>query len=117
VPPRRRSGATADPRQASQRQGQGLRHLGQQAVRRRPRPLGRAGLTDPRVTHLWDGPDVSGGWLAGNVDGYVGSDWDTYLLFGPDATWTAKPGPLLASGSPVDAELDRLEHAIGPLLS
>jgi hypothetical protein len=76
-----------------------------------------AGLTDPRVTHLWDGPDVSGGWLAGNVDGYVGSDWDTYLLFGPDATWTAKPGPLLASGGPVDAELDRLEQAIGPLLS
>ena len=76
-----------------------------------------AGLTDQRVTHLWDGPDVSGGWLAGNVDGYEGSDWDTYLLFGPDATWDAKPDPLLSSGGPVDAELDRLEQAIGPLLS
>jgi hypothetical protein len=76
-----------------------------------------AGLTDHRVTHLWDGPDVSGGWLAANVEGFAGSDWDTYLLFGPDATWTARPGPLLASGAPVDAELDRLQLAIGPLLS
>jgi len=76
-----------------------------------------AGLTDHRVTHLWDGPDASGDWLAGNVDGYTGSDWDTYLLFGPDATWDAKPGPLLSSGGPVDAELDGLELAIGPLLT
>jgi hypothetical protein len=29
-----------------------------------------AGLTDPRVTHLWDEKDVSGAWLAANVDGY-----------------------------------------------
>ena len=48
-----------------------------------------AGLTDPRVVHLWDADDVSGGWLAGNVAGYQGSDWDTYLLFGPDATGPA----------------------------
>jgi hypothetical protein len=75
-----------------------------------------AGLTDERVTHLWDGDDVSGGWLANNVDAYGSGDWDTYLLFGPDATWDDQPGPLLGSGSPVDAELDRLESAIGPLL-
>jgi hypothetical protein len=55
-----------------------------------------AGLTDPRVVHLWDADDVSGGWLAGNVAGYQGSDWDTYLLFGPEATWTGQPAPLLA---------------------
>ena len=29
-----------------------------------------AGLTDPRVVHLWDAKDVSGAWLAGNVQGY-----------------------------------------------
>jgi hypothetical protein len=75
-----------------------------------------AGLTDHRVTHLWDGPDESGGWLAGNVSGYDGSDWDTYLLFGPDATWDAQPGPLLAGGGPVDAEIDTLKQAIEPLL-
>ena len=39
-----------------------------------------AGLTDPRVVHLWDAEDVSGGWLAANVAGYQGGDWDTYLL-------------------------------------
>ena len=76
-----------------------------------------AGLTDRRVTHLWDGNDVAGDWLAGSVPGYQGGDWDTYLLFGPDASWTGRPGPLASSGGPVDAELDRLEHAIGPLLS
>jgi hypothetical protein len=75
-----------------------------------------AGLTDPRVVHLWDADDVSGGWLAGNVAGYQGSDWDTYLLFGPDATWDAHPGPLLAGGGPVDAEIDTLRQAFEPLL-
>ena len=75
-----------------------------------------AGLTDHRVTHLWDGPDESGGWLAGNVSGYDGSDWDTYLLFGPDATWVAQPRPLLAGGGPVDAEIDALKQTIEPLL-
>ena len=75
-----------------------------------------AGLTDHRVTHLWDGPDESGGWLAGNVSGYDGSDWDTYLLFGPDATWVAQPRPLLAGGGPVDAEIDTLKRTIEPLL-
>ena len=75
-----------------------------------------AGLTDHRETHLWDGPDESGGWLAGNVRAYDGSDWDTYLLFGPDATWVAQPRPLLAGGGPVDAEIDTLKQTIEPLL-
>jgi hypothetical protein len=69
------------------------------------------------VTHLWDGQDSSGGWLAGNDEGYQGGDWDTYLLFGPDAIWDARPGPLLGSGSPVDVEIDNLNQAIGPLLA
>jgi hypothetical protein len=64
-----------------------------------------AGLTDRRVVHLWDPEDASGGWLAGNVPEYDGPDWDTYLLFGPDATWADRPGPLRDHGSPVvDAE-------------
>jgi len=79
-----------------------------------------AGLTDPRATHLWDGKDVAGDWLANNVAGYQGGDWDTYLLFGPDATWpaaTGPPSPLRSSGSPVDASADSLVQAIGPLLA
>jgi hypothetical protein len=75
-----------------------------------------AGLTDPRVVHLWDEPNVSGEWLAANVDAYQGSDWDTYLLFGPDATWASRPTPLRSSGSSVAAQIDQLSQALSPLL-
>ena len=34
-----------------------------------------AGMTDPRVVHLWDERNVAGEWLLGNVDGHHGSDW------------------------------------------
>ena len=76
-----------------------------------------AGLVDPRVTHLWDGADVSGEWLAANVRGYQGGDWDTYLLFGPEATWTGEPGPLRSSGASVAATIGDLQRAIAPLLT
>jgi hypothetical protein len=76
-----------------------------------------AGLTDPRVVHLWDGDDVAGGWLATNLAGYQGSDWDTYLLFGPDAIWTSQPTPLASSGGPVDLQIDNLRRALTPLLA
>jgi hypothetical protein len=76
-----------------------------------------AGLTDPRVVHLWDAEDLSGEWLATNVNGYQGSDWDTYLLFGPDATWTSQPTPLRSSGSPVDNQVEVLSQAVSPLLA
>jgi hypothetical protein len=76
-----------------------------------------AGLTDPRVVHLWDGGDVSGAWLVDHVSGYQGGDWDTYLLYGPDATWTSQPAPLRSSGSPVDNQVDQLEQSFNQLLS
>jgi hypothetical protein len=74
-------------------------------------------LTDPRVVHLWDAKDVSGAWLAGNVPGYQGSDWDTYLLFGPEATWQSHPTPLRSSGAPVFDQIQRLSKALDPLLT
>jgi len=76
-----------------------------------------AGLTDQRVVHLWDGKDVSGDWLVDHVPGYQGSDWDTYLLFGPEATWTSQPTALRSSGSPVAEQIDPLSHALSPLLT
>ena len=76
-----------------------------------------AGLTDPRVVHLWDAEDVSGSWLADNVAGNQGGDWDTYLLFGRDATWTSQPTPLASSGSPVDHQINDLRQALNPLLA
>ena len=75
-----------------------------------------AGLTDRRVVHLWDAKDVSGAWLAGNVPGYQGSDWDTYL-FGPEATWQSHPTPLGSSGAPVFDQIDQLSQALNPLLA
>jgi hypothetical protein len=39
-----------------------------------------------------------GAWMAGNVQGYQGSEWATYLLFGPEATWASHPTPLRSSG-------------------
>jgi hypothetical protein len=76
-----------------------------------------AGLTDPRVVHLWDAADASGDWLVDHVRGYQGGDWDTYLLFGPDATWASQPTPLRSSGSPVDDQIAALGQAVGPLLA
>ena len=76
-----------------------------------------AGLKDARVVHLWDERNVAGDWLLANVDGNQGSDWDTYLLFGPDATWGSRPSPLRGSGAPVDEEMPALTRAAGPLLA
>ena len=76
-----------------------------------------AGLTDPRVMHLWDANDTSGDWLVDHVTGYQGGDWDTYLLFGPEATWTSQPTPLHGSGVPVFDRIQQLSQALNPLLT
>lgn len=74
------------------------------------------GLDDHRVVHLWDGKDIAGDWIRTHVPGYQGSDWDSYLLFGPHAVWTATPHPLLSSGSTVIGSSGQLQAAITPLL-
>jgi hypothetical protein len=76
-----------------------------------------AGMTDARVVHLWDERNVAGEWLLGNVSGNHGSDWDTYVLWGPEARWDDRPTPPRSSGAPVDDHIDALARAIGPLLS
>jgi hypothetical protein len=40
---------------------------------------------DPRVMHFWDGELQVGKWFARQVDGYDGTSWDTYYLYGPGA--------------------------------
>ena len=67
--------------------------------------------------HLWDATDVSGAWLVDHASGYQGSDWDTYLLFAPEATWTSHPTPLRSSGAPVLDPIEQLSQALKALLT
>jgi hypothetical protein len=74
------------------------------------------GLSDPRVIHLWDPQDLLGDWFVAHEPGDQADDWDTYLLFGPQATWTSQPPPLISSGSSVIGTTDQLAQSISPLL-
>jgi hypothetical protein len=55
-------------------------------------------MPDPRVAHFWDASRFAGPWFAKNIDGADGFMWDTYLLYGSDATWKDTPSPLFGSG-------------------
>ncbi|MBV9231322.1 MAG: hypothetical protein JOZ18_18565 [Chloroflexi bacterium] len=57
-----------------------------------------------------------GDWFVANEPNYQGGDWDAYLLFGPQATWTSQPPPLISSGGPVIGVKDQLAQSIGPLM-
>ena len=73
-------------------------------------------LADSRVVNFWDARRIAGRWFADNVDEGGGVAWDEYFLYGADATWDAKPGPLLSQGGTVIGSSDQLEKAITPLL-
>lgn len=73
-------------------------------------------MTDPRVRHYWDATRFAGPWFAKNVDGADGSMWDTYLLYGPNATWDQAPGPLLGSGATIIDTSAVLRDQLTPLL-
>jgi len=75
-----------------------------------------AGLTDRRVVHLWDERGLTGRWFVDNLAGYRGPDWDTYLLFGPEARWAAGPPPLRSAGWTVVDAIGDLEESLAPLL-
>ena len=58
-------------------------------------------MPDQRVTHFWDEGRIVGCWYAEHqrpkgVFGRVA--WDTYHLYGPEATWDDAPEPLIGSG-------------------
>ena len=71
-------------------------------------------LTDRRVEHRWDEPKAAGRWFLANLqslrpsrggDGVfpqrVDALWDSYLLFGREATWNDMPNDVLSWGYPV----------------
>ena len=74
------------------------------------------GLSDPREVHLWDPQDLLGDWFVAHETDDQAGDWDAYLLFGPTATWTAQPPPLISSGGSVIDTRDQLTQSIAPLL-
>lgn len=73
-------------------------------------------MPDTRVTHYWDGERVIGQWFAKEIDDYEGIAWDTYYLYGPDATWENIPSPLVVSGGTIYGERAALEKQVSKLL-
>jgi hypothetical protein len=73
-------------------------------------------LSDPRVVHVWDGEAATSDWFAENVEESFAPAWDVYYLYGPDATWTDVPGPLIGSGATIIGRSSALHDAIVPLL-
>lgn len=78
--------------------------------------LSRRVLPDPRVTQFWDGSELTSRWFAENVEHSAVPAWDVYYLYGPDATWTGAPEPLVGSGGSIIGRSSELEQAIGALL-
>lgn len=74
-------------------------------------------LPDPRVAQFWDGSALTSDWFAENVDHSPGPAWDVYYLYGPDASWSDVPGPLVSSGATIISQSSALKDAISPLLA
>jgi hypothetical protein len=73
-------------------------------------------LPDPRVLQFWDADRFAGRWFAKTVNGDDGYMWDTYLLYGPNATWDQAPAPLLSSGGTIIDTGPQLRDELAPLI-
>jgi hypothetical protein len=73
-------------------------------------------LPDARVVHYWDGEAATSDWFAQNVDHSAAPAWDAYYLYGPGATWSGVPGPLVSSGGTIIGSTSQLHDAITSLL-
>lgn len=74
-------------------------------------------LSDPRVLHYWDDAALSSAWFAEKVEHSAAPAWDVYYLYGPDATWSGVPGPLISSGGTIIGKSSAIEAATTPLLA
>jgi hypothetical protein len=79
--------------------------------------VSRRVLPDPRVTQFWDGASLTSTWFAKKVQHRLAPCWDAYFLYGPSATWTNFPAPLVSSGSTIIGNSSELKAAITPLLA
>ena len=76
-----------------------------------------AGMTDPRVTHLWDtGNLIDQGFLDRFGVDFGGLDYDFFLLFDRNATWTQRPPQPVSSGATVIGDSAQLAKSVAPLL-
>ena len=79
--------------------------------------VSRRVLPDSRVVQFWDGSSLTSTWFAKNVDHNPAPAWDVYYLYGPEATWTRLPKPLVSSGSTIIGSSSELSGAIAALLA
>jgi len=77
--------------------------------------VNRKVLNDHRVVNYYDPKRVVGSWFAEHTGGGE-IVWDAYFLYGPDASWTDQPGPLVSSGGTVIGSSEDLAAAFGKLV-
>jgi hypothetical protein len=76
-----------------------------------------AGMVESRVTHLWDAANlVDQGFLERFGVDFGGLDYDFFLLFDRNATWTQRPPHPVSSGATVIGESDELAASAASLL-
>ncbi len=63
-------------------------------------------LADRRVTNFWDPNRTVSKWFSQHRSEQPGITWDSYFLYGGDATWDSAQEPLASSGSPVIGSRD-----------
>jgi hypothetical protein len=71
------------------------------------------GMTDSRVTHLWDEQKTVGTWFSQNLTHQKSPTWDFYALYAPDALNLSSPSSM--GGSIIGSHTD-LATALRPLL-
>jgi hypothetical protein len=71
------------------------------------------GMTDSRVTHLWDEQRAVGDWFSANVVHRPGTTWDFYALYPPDAGDLSSP---VSSGGTIIVRRDALAADLQKLL-
>ncbi len=86
-----------------------------------PSIRGISGIQEDSPTLVWSTCGIHrivclGDWFVAHEPDDQAGDWDAYLLFGPQATWTSQPPPLISSGGSVIDTKDQLAQSIAPLL-
>lgn len=70
------------------------------------------------MSHYWDPGAVTGRWAQEHLpwDQLHGPAWDVYYLFDPDATWTDRPEPVVATGYTIVGRRDALAEGLAKVL-